>query len=813
MNLLVLATLWIPLLITSEFRRVNGTPALSIWATVTWIIACVLAATIRIEHCPLSRQQRGYLALVIAALAAVAPTPLREGAISIGVLLLLSIWTHRAIGPLYLSVGLAVAATVHWLLPRALPVLAGVDILAELSASIGRLLGADVVATERALSYRASDGRFLEIGMSLGHLDVRILLSVAAGLVSLVSIYMPKQQRGRSIVILLLAIMLALGIRVLWNWVAYLETGNTGVFLHAPTRALVLGLPVLLVLAAALPRRIELGNHEGVASHRCIVAICALGCLTTLTAFAAGPTLRNRGSVAIAEGHSDWERLDLPFDQVMFGTRSVYNYAEWMRLIEASGYPVVRLGTHITTESLADSVVLVVKAPTRPFADEEVDVINTFVHNGGGLFLVGDHTNVFGMNTILNGLSKHFGITFEANAVFEADREGGAVTHSQAYPPHPIVSTLRPMHWMTACSITVSGAAIPLLWVSSSFADDPNFGTYTFFGNSSLDPGEPLGWHTQVACSRFGSGRVLAFGDSTVFSNFSVCFPGNREFALGGVEWLASHEAFPWWPAVAVCFSSLIVILAIVWGAPGIAWATAFLGGAGVGMWLSRQTCIASNSEFNATLASKECVFDTLVSFGQLPLWHQSHDEPNQFESLFLLFERSGRIMRVAIEGDRTFSGNELVVTWPKAPINSEYLSALRAFVADGGTLFLFDDGRGVASAANSILELFGMSVTWHSARVLDSSRFVHNGRMLVCRDVGTISGGQGLLHDDVCEPLIACKPYGAGWIFASGIAEQLSNSCIGSPHGLVNEDSFDIVRAFLFSLSQFDELRARGTQ
>ena len=42
----------------------------------------------------------------------------------------------------------------------------------------------------------------------------------------------------------------------------------------------------------------------------------------------------------------------------------------------------------------------------------------------------------------------------------------------------------------------------------------------------------------QVWAARHGQGRVIAFADSTVFSNFCVCQPGKAEMMLGMVEWL-----------------------------------------------------------------------------------------------------------------------------------------------------------------------------------------------------------------------------------------------------------------------------------
>jgi len=41
-----------------------------------------------------------------------------------------------------------------------------------------------------------------------------------------------------------------------------------------------------------------------------------------------------------------------------------------------------------------------------------------------------------------------------------------------------------------------------------------------------------------AAASHYGRGRVLAWADSTVFSNFEIFYPGKYEFLLNGTDWL-----------------------------------------------------------------------------------------------------------------------------------------------------------------------------------------------------------------------------------------------------------------------------------
>ena len=68
-------------------------------------------------------------------------------------------------------------------------------------------------------------------------------------------------------------------------------------------------------------------------------------------------------------------------------------------------------------ELLSGYDVLILKTPEEPIPDAEIAAIDRFVRRGGGLLLVGDHTNLLGMGTHLNALSARHGIRFRYDSV------------------------------------------------------------------------------------------------------------------------------------------------------------------------------------------------------------------------------------------------------------------------------------------------------------------------------------------------------------------------------------------------------------
>jgi hypothetical protein len=99
------------------------------------------------------------------------------------------------------------------------------------------------------------------------------------------------------------------------------------------------------------------------------------------------------GRVLVDEQHSNWEWADRPFDTTWFGPQSTYNYACLMDYL--GHYFRVRSNQEqpLSDRLLTDVDVLILKVPTQPFTRGEVDSIVRFVERGGGLWLIGDHTN------------------------------------------------------------------------------------------------------------------------------------------------------------------------------------------------------------------------------------------------------------------------------------------------------------------------------------------------------------------------------------------------------------------------------------
>jgi len=109
------------------------------------------------------------------------------------------------------------------------------------------------------------------------------------------------------------------------------------------------------------------------------------------------------GRLLINEHGSDWEWTTEPMNTEVYNERTTYNYycmAEFLKYYYDVGVNFEPLSPDV----LKDVDVLILKVPTQPYQAAEIDAVANFVEQGGGLWVIGDHTNVFGSSSFLNPL-------------------------------------------------------------------------------------------------------------------------------------------------------------------------------------------------------------------------------------------------------------------------------------------------------------------------------------------------------------------------------------------------------------------------
>ena len=600
-----------------------------------------------------------------------------------------------------------------------------------------------------------------------------------------------------------------------------LSTGDPSLAWRAGVVALSF-LPLALLLGALLPARrpdepVREASAPTLWSERPGFPRAAFASLGTLVLWGAivdiGPEVPSAGRVLIDEHHSDWERTDEPMGTSDYSPGSTYNYSSMLSYLDAF-YDVKRNEAMLDDDVLRAVDVLVIKTPTEAYSEEEIEAVERFVRRGGGLFLVGDHTNVFGTSLHLNHLAECFGIRFEYDATYDLATGGLSLYHRPRVLAHPAVAQLPPFLFATSCSLrgpawarsiqTGGGLmALPLDYSKQGFFADKDQG-WLFF---------PFGLFDQCLSVGHGRGRVVAFSDSTVWSNFFMFVPGKPELALGLIEWLNHNPRFP--GLRLFLFLGALGLLGV--GAlggnrrdsggvlPHLILPILLTSGAALPLltsWEKERHPLPTARRDLADVAflGKDCDF-FLPSEALIP------DGSPSYLTFFNCVQRVGLTPRYARTFDDLEGADLVVVLRREKPFDADELDRLESWIRSGGRVLVLSD-ESDAQAVSSLLARAGLA--WQprdvprsalaegeeeaegDSPVQEAEPVWIEGRPCTA-SVGrwaniarTVTGGESWITDARGDALLAKKTVGKGILVVGAIAGLFENDVIedntGSP-------------------------------
>ena len=596
----------------------------------------------------------------------------------------------------------------------------GAGLLARLFA----LIGLPASATGGLISVQTDTG-VVQILPSLARLGVYSLGLTWAGSVTVLGI---GSGRRRFLYALALAGLLAAYALLRFLFLAVLSIDlQTPALFWNPTVSLLLLAPAGLGAAwlapnpgaAALLAGLDRAAARKLGLAAAWAALCAL-CLSLACGYEAHGQ-RKPGRVLLDDFHSgSWEPAAGEFGEEALGYGQVYNYRLLRKWLEE--FYTVRVNTDglITDALLANADVLLLVTPVRPFLQSEREAVVRFVRRGGGLWVIGDHTNLFGTSTYLNALLQPFGIRFNFDDEFDLTTGRPNLLRRPWLWSHPILTAVPLMEFETSCTLQAPLSARPAIIGNMLGAEMVDYGHPNFFGNMQVDPQDDFGLFLQCLSLTCGQGRVLAFADSTVFSSFSMFAPGVAELALGSVEYL-NRTAPSRWPAVLLALAGGLAAIATgrvcPWRQPAsmAALAVSLLAGCLLGGLLASSLNCYRDAMFTHGLKSKRDLLDNSICSFRIPssLDYPVLDPERCFDAFYLNLARVG--LRPAV-GDALHSPSApqgvRVFLLPTLMPDQAALQNLRAFVEAGGHVLVVESDRWVSPATVTLLAKLGIKLS-----------------------------------------------------------------------------------------------------
>jgi len=501
------------------------------------------------------------------------------------------------------------------------------------------------------------------------------------------------------------------------------------------------------------------------------------------------PGRRKPGRVLVDEYHSTWERTDKPFDTNWYGQESGYNYAciydYCSRFYNAS-----RLNNPIDEAALNNCDVLVVKVPTSLYDKEEVAAIIRFVEQGGGLLLIGEHTNFQNTGTHLNEIAKIFGFSFRYDCLFGIDD----VFHHLYRPPlvpHPIVQNMPPLDFAVSCSInpgrSLGRAVIRSTGLKSLPAD---YHARNFYPQVEDRAEMRYGAFVQLWTTRYGAGRVAAFTDSTIFSNFSTFEPGKVELMLGMLEWL-NYRNFRHDVRLFLILLGLLLLAGGLTFSRKLSGAWLVMLSAGIFGWAIAAVCTRAIHQYSmplpkATQPMIQVVVDRTVC--DAPLSRSGFIEGKK--NGFGIFERW--ILRLGYftsrrRGTDALAGDLVVFLHPNQTVTRQFREKLVNYVASGGKVLILDSPANVESTANSLLYPFGLAVK-RSKQLSGPLKARESWPMVKIDSAFEITGGEPQMWiKDV--PVAAKVGHGKGSVIVIGFGSRFVDASMGVTGNVIPND------------------------
>ncbi len=541
------------------------------------------------------------------------------------------------------------------------------------------------------------------------------------------------------------------------------------------------------------------------------MAACLAAATLALTCYAGltDPGSKSEGRILVDEYHSDWEWTEQEFDTKWYGIKSGYNYYNLFEYLDYF-YSADRGNSVFTEDLLSGYDVLIIKTPTVRFTEEEIEAIVDFVERGGGLYLIGDHTNVFGTSTYLNEISERLGFRFRYDSTYDLKTGSLTVFEPSRILPHVVVQNTPIFMFATSCTIEGGPLCRPVQNGYRLRTVAADYSQASFFPEKKEHKDYGFGLFTQTICAKRGRGRIAGFSDSTVFSNFFMFVPGKPELLLGTVEWLSRSNRVPLMElALIVGFAILILAsLVLAWRidpAPRalIAMASILLA-LPISLWAVREVNAWSYPLPQPHTDFTKVSFEARHSFFFVPIVSLTSSSENDFQTFYVWTQRLGLVPNVARSVEEATDNGDLVVFIdPRVHFKPDEGGRIEAFVRDGGSVLLLDDRRNPYSTSNQLLSRFGMEVD--TARVAIGVEDSASADIYLFDEAGSVKGGTPLVATSGGDAIVSYVEMGEGMVMAcmnSHIFELRSMGATGavpdSRQTRIYELEFEMLRRLL---------------
>lgn len=390
-----------------------------------------------------------------------------------------------------------------------------------------------------------------------------------------------------------------------------------------------------------------------------------------------------------------------------YGERSGPRMGGLLRVLRGWGAEVDILSDEELLEPGSHDLIFVIH-PDSLLAPELAGALEEHMRLGGGLVVVGEHTNVHGIMHGVNGLIAPYGIQLKDDSAIPA-LKGWNWNDLQRYLLSPATRGMENAHHLGISiggSLEVKWPAWPLITGTQAFSDTGNpLNPRGKMGDNRWTWEERYGDVPLVALRRVGKGHLCVFGDTSGLMSLSTM--QTWPFYVNLAELLCGRSA---WRDAPLLLVSLLLLAGIggSFALQSRSMGAALVLGGGMllaGLWAARAASVPT-----APLQTNQGF--VWIEAGHLPNWMTGSTLDWSVMSLAESFMNADLLPLYLHDLDRENLGKvELcVISAPARSYSDHELDLLEDYVRQGGHIVLSADARRSTPVAG-LLDRFGLEL------------------------------------------------------------------------------------------------------
>ncbi|MGC9445085.1 MAG: hypothetical protein ACP5E9_09210 [Candidatus Methanospirareceae archaeon] len=463
-----------------------------------------------------------------------------------------------------------------------------------------------------------------------------------------------------------------------------------GLGIALPLELVILVTLILFVFVARPSVHLEEDKTKNIQIKPVTKAILYLSLILILLSFSIiDPFAAQKGGTVAYDGyHGKLESAFFDNDSLTHST---------LRYLGAVGYEPLVIEEPFTQDNLREVSILVMETPTEELTVAEIVAVTEFVKAGGGLFVLGDHTNIMNCYLTLNPVLHQFGLHLNFD-------------YSMLWEPHfTSLAGIDSLEETAGATLKLNRMSALLFYSLryTTWADlgDWNAEHHVYMGNVFPEDTEDHGVLPICAAVTYDKGKVVAIANSDSFSSANILY--NDEFISRLMRYLNYENSF-----FKTIWFRILLLVFILFGflrARSLALKPLVLALALVLLLVQVQALLPVTATPENAIA---------LDVGHANV--EGYASPHQYKNVFLVIfgQHYGFNPVVVTDVPRDLSSYKAYVTMgPMRPFSDKEVTSLREYVENGGFLVVCDGyhletpaNKG-NDAANSLLKTFDITL------------------------------------------------------------------------------------------------------